>query len=208
MIGSCLVRHLQENPEFSSIILLLRKPLGLSGGKLTEKIVDFRNLPEISSDPKNTIVFCSLGTTIKNAGSQEKFEEADLHAPLALAQLAAKCGFETMVSVSSLGADAGSSNFYLRTKGKMQEGIMATGLKKIIFVQPSLLTGNRKEFRLGEKIAIISSSVWKWLLWGPLKKYRPIEANVVAMAMVRLSLKKENGIHIVGSDQLQIEGKI
>lgn len=208
MVGSFLVKHLQENKLFSSIVLLVRRPSGIRGPKVTEKIVDFHDLPEIKGDAENTIVFCALGTTIKKAGSKEQFEEADLIAPINLARLAQKCGFAAMVTVSSIGAEASASNFYLKTKGRMQEEMIKTGIKKLIFVQPSLLTGPRKEFRAGEKIAIITSVFWKWLLWGGLKKYRPIEAETVAKAMIHLGLTKENGVHMVESDQLQKAGNI
>jgi hypothetical protein len=90
----------------------------------------------------------------------------------------------------------------------MQESIRSIALKKTIFVQPSLLTGPRKEFRFGEKIAIVTSFLWKWMLWGGLKKYRPIAAETVAKAMISCSLTKQDGVHIVLSDQLQKEGAI
>jgi uncharacterized protein YbjT (DUF2867 family) len=208
LVGSFLVEHLQRAKDFSKIILLLRKPLGLKGSKVVEQIVDFEHLPDLHLDGKNTHVFCCVGTTIGKAGSKEIFEKADFHLPINLAQWAKKNGMENMVVISSLGADPASSNFYLRTKGKMQESIRSIGLNKTIFVQPSLLTGPRKEFRFGEKIAIASSFLWKWMLWGALKKYRPIAAETVAKAMISCSLTKEDGVHIVLSDQLQKEGAI
>jgi hypothetical protein len=85
----------------------------------------------------------------------------------------------------------------------MQQSISEIGLETVIFVQPSLLTGPRKEFRFGEKIAILSSYLWSWLLWGPFEKYRPIAAETVAKAMIKLSLTKQKGVHTVLSNQLQ-----
>jgi uncharacterized protein YbjT (DUF2867 family) len=206
LIGSFLVAHLQNSPEYSEIILLLRKPLGINHPKLIERIVDFKTLPAIKFNHSITSLFCCVGTTISKAGSKENFLESDFHVPVLLAEWGKKSGIENMIIVSSIDANKDSGNFYLQTKGKMQEAITQIGLKTTWFAQPSLLTGPRKEFRLGEKIAILTSVFWQWMLWGKLKKYRPIEASIVAKALMLLSLKKETGVHFVLSDALQKEG--
>jgi uncharacterized protein YbjT (DUF2867 family) len=203
LIGTFLVEHLQKAHEFSKIILLVRKPLGLKGEKIKELIVDFEALTLLELNPAESIVFCCVGTTIGKAGSQEIFEKADYHLPVNLAHWCKKQNIPQLLVVSSLGADPLSSNFYLRTKGRMQQSISGIGLETVIFVQPSLLTGPRKEFRFGEKIAILSSYLWRWLLWGPFEKYRPIAAETVAKAMIKLSLIKQKGVHTVLSNQLQ-----
>jgi uncharacterized protein YbjT (DUF2867 family) len=157
LIGTFLVEHLQKAHEFSKIILLVRKPLGLKGEKIKELVVDFEALTLLELNPAESIVFCCVGTAIGKAGSEEIFEKADYHLPVNLAHWCKKQNIPQLLVVSSLGADPLSSNFYLRTKGRMQQSISEIGLETVIFVQPSLLTGPRKEFRLGEKIAILTA---------------------------------------------------
>jgi uncharacterized protein YbjT (DUF2867 family) len=106
--------------------------------------------------------------------------------------------------VSAIGANSNSSNFYTKTKGETEEAIKETGLKSIHIYQPSLLTGDRKEHRLIEKIAAVLMKVIDPLLLGGLKKYRSIPAETVAVAMYKQSLNKEEGVFVYPSDKIKL----
>jgi uncharacterized protein YbjT (DUF2867 family) len=128
-------------------------------------------------------VFCALGTTIRKAGSQAAFRHVDMELPLRAARESLKAGAEQFIVVSSVGADASSKNFYLRTKGEMERELAQLPFKAIHILRPSLLIGKRQEFRLGEALGIMIAPVLDLLTLGPLRKYHSIRAQTVGKAM-------------------------
>ncbi|HCY00506.1 MAG TPA: hypothetical protein DG754_10235, partial [Bacteroidales bacterium] len=146
--------------------------------------------------------YCCLGTTIKKAGSKEAFLEVDLELVVDFANKAKEAGVKRFAVVSSIGANAKSKNFYLNTKGKVEEQLKAIGFKRLVIVQPSLLLGKRNEKRFGEDMGKVLYSVFKFIFIGPLKKYRGIQALDVAKAMIVLA-EQGMGTITVESNVLQ-----
>lgn len=195
LIGELLVKELLADDRVTEVEVLVRKPGITSYPKLRERVIDFSEILKLQG-LSATHVFCCLGTTIKKAGSQEAFREVDYRYVADLAALAARSGCSNFTVVSSVGADAKSGNFYLRTKGEMEEAVKTSGIPSIVIMRPSMLLGDRKEFRFGE-------AVGKWvmkgvnpLLQGSWVKYRAVEAAAVARAMLRLSALNTPGITI------------
>lgn len=183
LVGGHLLTRLLAHPAYSRVEVLVRRALPISDPKLAQRVVDFEHLhasPDIAADD----MFCCLGTTIGKAGSQEAFRRVDHDYALALGNLAKSAGARQFLMVSSLGADAKSSVFYSRVKGETERDIVAIGLPKVIFMQPSILLGERQEVRSGEKLAILVGRLIAPILIGPLRKYRPIHADHVAAAML------------------------
>ncbi len=200
LTGIELIKLLEADTTYNNIFALTRRALSVSTHKTT-----LINQPiEIPSETKITTVFCALGTTIKKAGSKDAFRLVDYDMIIELADWAKQRGVIKFVVISSLGANAKSSNFYLKTKGQLESRLKTMGFNTLIIVRPSLLTGNRHEFRIGEKLSKTILSILHPLLLGKLKKYRSIEAWQVAKAMVELANNKENDIFIIESDQLSI----
>ncbi|MFV0279736.1 MAG: NAD(P)H-binding protein [Rhodoblastus sp.] len=137
---------------------------------------------------------CALGTTIRTAGSREAFARVDRDYVAAFAQLGAGAGAARFALVSSAGADPASSNFYLRVKGEAEAAVRAAGFAHIEIAWPGLLTGKREEHRIGEKIAAPVLAAFAPLMVGGLAKYRPIEAAIVARALVHALEKPESGL--------------
>jgi len=167
--------------------------------------VDFDHLLESKPEfktPTPSVAICCLGTTIKNAGTLEAFRRVDLDYVVHFAIFAKKLGITKFMVISSIGANSGSSNQYLKTKGEMEDRIAELGFEAICFIEPSLLVGNRGEFRLGEKLGGLAGGVLSPLLIGPLRKYRPISMDIVAKAMAQLSTKMEIGIHKIRYNDL------
>lgn len=146
--------------------------------------------------------YCCLGTTMKKAGSKEAFLKVDLEMVVAFANKAKKAGIRHMAVVSSIGANPKTSNFYLKTKGQMEEKLKTMGFSRLVIVRPSLLLGKRNETRPAEDFGKVIFSVLGFLMAGPLKKYRGIQAHDVAKAMVAL-LEKDSGVEVVESDKLK-----
>lgn len=170
LIGSELLRQLRTNRAFTKITIPSRHDLT-------------RPLPP-SIYPE--VVFCCLGTTIKKAGSQEAFREIDHHMIIRVAREARVKGARHFVVVSAMGADPQSRIFYNRVKGEMETELKTLGYPMVTIIHPSLLLGDRKEFRLGERIAAVMMTVGSPLI--P-KKWKAVKASEVAKMMMQLALK-------------------
>jgi uncharacterized protein YbjT (DUF2867 family) len=185
LVGRFLLNDLLSRDRYERVIALVRSDLGLSSPKLSTARVDFAALD--STAPGDACagadLFCTLGTTIKKAGSQDAFRRVDHDAVLAFARWGLAHGARRFFVVTALGADAASSVFYNRVKGEVERDIARLGFAETHVFRPSLLLGPREEFRLGEAIASRISKPLGFLFSGPLAKYRPIEAERVAHAM-------------------------
>ena len=188
LVGKELIMALLENMDFGNVTAVVRKQSILTNPRLKQiKLSDFSKLMDLRDKLKAGIFFCCVGTTIKTAGSKEEFARVDLEIPKEIARLAESLEIPSLVAISSIGADAGSSNFYLRTKGEMEIAVREIYHGNLKFVRPSLLMGNRDEFRFGEKVSAAFMKGFGWLFAGPFKKYKGIYASDVARAMIKIS---------------------
>lgn len=203
LIGGHLVRFLLEQPEYGRVVVLVRRPLGLADPKLEERVVELDRLEEHRSLFAVDDLFCCLGTTMKKAGSQAAFRRVDYDYPLTAARLGREAGVKRYLLVTAMGADPHSRIFYNRVKGEVEEAIAGLGLPALLIFQPSLLLGERQEFRFGETVAAMLNSLIGPLMIGPLAPYRAIEGQTVARAMVRAALEGPPGIRRYRSDELQ-----
>lgn len=202
LVGGHLVRRLLDAEAWNRIVTLGRRPLDLDHPKLEQRTVDFDRLADADLPPTDD-AFCCLGTTIKKAGSEEAFRTVDFEYVVAFARAARQHGAEQFVVVSAMGADASSRIFYNRLKGEMEEAVAAVGFDAVQVVRPALLLGERDEHRLGERAWQLLMQPAAPLMLGPLRKYRPIEADAVAAAMVAAAQVRTPGVHVYESDELQ-----
>lgn len=192
LVGSHVLSLLLESRHYSSVTAVTRKPTGHSHPKLVEIIGDSDHLPDL---PVVQDVFCALGTTIAVAGSKAAFRKIDHDYPLAIARQTASAGASQYLLVSSVGADKKSPNFYLHTKGELEEELAALPFRGLHVFRPSFLIGDRTEKRSGERVGIVMARVLKPFLLGSLRKYRAIPAAAVARAMVEAGVRAEYGRH-------------
>jgi uncharacterized protein YbjT (DUF2867 family) len=206
LVGSELTNLLLANDHYECVKIFVRKKIDLQHPKLVQVVNDLSNPEEISSEITGDDLYCCLGTTRKKAGSKEAFEWVDLQLPLKVAEIALKNEVRKYLVVSSIGAKPESRNFYLRTKGNMEKGLLAMNFENIGIVRPSILLGQRKERRLGEEAGKIIIRIFSFLFSGPLKKYKGIQAETVARAMIRLANTVNKRV-ILESHKLQDTGK-
>lgn len=201
LTGSFLLQQLAQDKNFEKIIVLSRKAMKPALPKVKEILVDFDNIGKYDFWPDADVLFCCIGTTIKKVGSQEAFRKVDYQIPVALAEQCAlyNVGFHLM---SSIGANAQSKNFYLRTKGETEEAIKQIDLPYLYIYRPSFLMGPRQERRIGESIGKVFSVLTYPLMLGPLKKYRGIHVSKIADSMIKNTVDFEWGVHILESDQI------
>lgn len=183
LIGTHLLNLLINNPDYSTVRILIRRPVEFSHPKLEKKLVDFNDMESFRLALEGTeVIFCCIGTTMKKMkGDKEAYRKIDYDIAIHAAQLGKACGCEKFVLVSAVGADRSSRNFYLKLKGETEEGVQASGIESVYILRPSLLIGNRKEFRAGEKLATWLMPLFAFLLPA---RYRPVKASDVAKAMV------------------------
>jgi dTDP-4-dehydrorhamnose reductase len=190
LVGNLLLQYCLDSNKVSKLSIFVRKNIDVQHPKLTQHICDANTVENVKEFIQADVVFNCLGTTLKVAGSKEAQYAIDCTYPIKVANIAATNGVKTMVNISSVGASS-TGNFYLKTKDAMEQGVInAIGRKGAYFVRPSFLTGLRKELRLGEKIGIWSFKLINPLLIGSAKKYKSINATIVAKAMLQIALSK------------------
>ncbi len=201
LIGQSLTQLLLNSKDYGQVIALVRKPLGIQHEKLKEITVNFDHLADMEDFPKADDIFCTLGTTIKKAGSQEAFYKVDYTYPMELAKRALKEGAQRFFLVTALGANMNSRNFYSRVKGELEDKISFLDYRTIYIFKPSLLRGNRSENRPGERFAQAITRIIPFI--GPWKKYRPIHVDKVADAMMKVAKQEDKGCYFYQSEIMQ-----
>tara|TARA_B100000683_G_scaffold41638_1_gene36991 strand:+ start:506 stop:1156 length:651 start_codon:yes stop_codon:yes gene_type:complete len=186
LIGSNLLKSLEYDTYFSKVNVITRKPIHFKNSKFKNIVIDFNDINSIQNSLKNCqIVFVSIGTTQSKVNwDLKKYKKIDYEIPINIAKEAKKLNINKYLIVSSAGADINARGFYLSLKGQIENDIIKIGIKNTFIFRPSLLMGNRKEKRIGEKIAQVIMPIFSFLL--P-KKYRPINAESVAKSMINLS---------------------
>jgi uncharacterized protein YbjT (DUF2867 family) len=204
LIGSKLLNILLLKPDYDEILVLVRKELAVKHNKLIQLIVDYDELDRYKKAITGHALFCCLGSTRKKTPDLTEYRKIDHDYPLKLAELAKENGIAQYHLVSAIGANAKSSNFYSKMKGETENDIKHIGLRCLHIYRPSLLTGNREESRVGERIAIWLMQVINPFLVGNLKKYGSIPAAIVALAMFKESTQNSDGTFIHPSDKIRI----
>lgn len=203
LIGQCLLRRLVEDSRYDRVLALTRRALPFNHPKLEVISANLDTLSDVMPVLKADDWFCALGTTIKQAKSKEAFRRVDYDYPLALGRQAASSGAEQFLLVSAMGASADSSIFYSRVKGEVERDLSTLSIPKLYFFRPSLLLGERTEYRRGERIGAVVMKGIHPLLIGPFRKYRAIEGDEVAAAMIKAANSIVNpGVHIYLSDRI------
>lgn len=198
LVGSQLHALALSDERITSVTAPTRRALPIHS-KLHNPIIDFEELPEADWWHADAVL-CALGTTIKQAGSQSAFRTVDHDYVLAAAKRSKAAGCRIFVLNSSLGADACSSNFYLKVKGEIENDLAELGFESLTFIRPSLLDGGpRPERRYGEEIGLWFGKRLNALI--P-KRYRPISTQAVAKAMLGAALRPKSGLHIIESSAL------
>ena len=199
LVGSHVLQLLLADSAWTRVATIGRRLIPQRHDKLEQRIVDFDSLTDL---PHIDDVFCCLGTTIKQAGSPEAFRRVDHDYVVALAQAGLHTGATQFLLVSAIGADPAARVFYSRVKGETEADVRKLPYRAIQIFRPSLLLGERAEFRLGERIAMMAAPLLSWLLFGRLRRYRPIHAAVVARAMTRIALEAPRGPNVLEYDAM------
>jgi len=202
LTGGIVLDKLLADERYSSIKLFSRKPSGVEHAKVKEYVVDLLNLEDSAADFTADEVYCCIGTTKKKTPDQKEYHKIDYGIPVAAAKLCVTNGVNTFIVISSMGANEKSSIFYSRTKGEMENAVLNEEILHKYVLRPGLIKGNRKEVCSGEKVTAAVMSFLDLFMLGGLKKYRSIQAERIAEAMVRLANDKPD-LSILDSGMIQ-----
>lgn len=189
LIGQALAPRLAVDHD---LLLIGRRPAGVAGAE--ERIAPMDEWSAVLAGEAIDVAISTLGTTIRQAGNWEAFRAVDATAVLRFARAARAAGARQMLSVSSVGANAGARNNYLAMKGAAEDGLAALGFERLDIIRPGLLRGDRgDDRRLGERIGSAISPVANLLLRGRLDRFAAIDGERVAAGIAALVGAKGNG---------------
>ena len=181
LIGKKLIFELSKKD--SEVIAIARRSVSNLPENVSLLEINFDDFLENGILPSCDHIYICLGTTIKKAGSQSEFKKVDFDYCVSFAKKAREAGATKISLVSSVGANPYAKNFYLKTKGEVEEEIKKIDFKYINIFRPSLLLGRREENRFLEKIGQNLSSFINLFLIGSLRKYRSIKSSNVAYCL-------------------------
>ena len=204
LVGNQVLKQLLQDNDYSEVKIFVRRSTGISHDKLIECIIDFNQLSDVKDQITGDVLFSCLGTTLKQAGSKAAQYTVDYTYQYEFAKLAQANGVKDYLLVSSTSASPQSKFFYSRIKGELEEAVKALDFKRVIILQPSVLTGDRESKRMGEGIgAIIANGLGR--IFPALKKYRSISGGMVAKALIHFSkISKEQKVKVYQLDELFI----
>ncbi|MDQ0063897.1 NAD(P)H-binding protein [Paenibacillus harenae] len=213
LVGAALLRLLLADPKAKAVTVLARRPLDAAATagleamrpKLRIIVASFDDLDTALQDVEADIVYCTLGTTIKAAGSQEAFRLVDLEYPLALARYAKRVNASQFAVITAMGASKSSAFFYSRVKGELEEELAKLEIPLLHIFRPSLLLGQRSAKRLGETVGAWLATALGFTMVGPLRKYRAIRGERVAAAMIHATGIGRAGQHGQGQHDRSVQ---
>jgi uncharacterized protein YbjT (DUF2867 family) len=193
-VGNLALDALLDSTDISRVYAITRRPLGREHPRLANRIVQFEQIESQLKGLTCHAALCCLGTTMRQAGSEQAFRQVDFDAVLAFARTAKAAQAQRFVVVSSAGADPKSKNFYLRTKGEMEEALAGVGFTSLDILQPSLLLGWRREIRPLELLGAAFAPLINPFLTGKREPFRAIPARTVAAAMAGVTRSGRRGV--------------
>ena len=194
LTGGYVLDALLAAPDVSRVVALSRRPLGRDHPRLANRIVQFERLAAQLQGVSCDVALCCLGTTIRQAGSQERFRAVDLDCVLTFARVAKAANAQRFIVMSSVGADPQARNLYLRTKGEMEEQLASVGFASLDILQPSVLLAWRAEMRPLELGFRLLMPLLNPLLLGRYTAWRGIQARTVAAAMLGATRSGRRGV--------------
>lgn len=183
-VGSYLLKDLLNHPDYQQVTIVVRKHPGFCHPKLKVLIGDYQTLPGLKDAIEGDEVFIALGTTRKKTPNRVEYYQADHDYPVLAAKIAGERGAGSVFVVTAIGSDANSGIFYVRTKGKTEQDILALNFAHTHLFRPSLIMGKRKEFRLWERTVLILWPLFHPVLTGKWSRYRGMQAKDIARAII------------------------
>jgi uncharacterized protein YbjT (DUF2867 family) len=202
-VGSRLLQRLLQRPDLAAVVVVARGTAPLTHARLRWVRAGLDDLGGALAGVQASEAHCCLGTTMRQAGSRAAFRAVDLDGVAAFAAAARASGARFFGLVSAAGADPRARNFYLRTKGEAEAQVAALAFDSLAIMQPGLLRGARREFRLGERIGQVVAPLADRVMLGPLSRYRSVPVETVARALDAAARNPLPGTHRLGPADME-----
>jgi uncharacterized protein YbjT (DUF2867 family) len=194
LVGKYALDAFLDAPDIGRVFAVTRRPLGREHPRLANRIVQFDNMEAQLKGTTCDVAVCCLGTTLRQAGSESAFRRVDVDYVLAFARTAKAAQAQRFVVVSSTAADAGSKNFYLRTKGEMEDAVAGVGFVSLDILQPGPLLSLRSQMRVLELGAMLVMPLVNPFLRGEREAFRGISAQTVGAAILGATRSGRKGV--------------
>ena len=201
LIGNHLLNCILKDDYYQKIKLFIRTKIDIGDPRVEIIYDDFKNKDNLEKTIIGDDCFFCIGTTKKDTPNKKEYRRIEYDIPVNIAKVAKLNSINSFFYVSSMGANSSVSNSYLRNKGQVEDVLVSLNFDKIAILKPSLLLGNRKKFRLAERIAQFVMTKMSFIFFGKMKKYKPIKAINVAKAIINIS-KNNYQIKFFESDKL------
>lgn len=194
-VGMQALQALIKNPHLKQLTLLGRTPIP----NLTADFVQQHkiNIFEPSSYTEylngQTTAICTLGVGQPSKVSREEFVKTDKTAVLDFAKACKKVGIKHFELLASVGIDAQSSSFYLKTKGELVEALKALDFECLSVFEPSMILTPKNRYGIGQAILLNVWPLLKPFLIGSARKYRGIPVDVLGTAMALNVFENKSG---------------
>ena len=189
LIGKSILLKLLKSENYSRVKAFVRSEIEIDHPKLDIIITDFSKLDEIEYLLNVDECYFCIGTTRRKTPRKTDYIKIEYELPIKIAEICKRNAINKFIYISSLGASPNAAGLYLKNKGKTENDLKNLKFKKLIIVRPSILVGERKENRIGEKLGLLIMNSLSILLMGKLKKYKPIKAMVVANSIFKIANK-------------------
>ncbi|WP_418639482.1 NAD(P)H-binding protein [Winogradskyella sp.] len=196
LTGGFVLQKLIEDERYDTIKLFSRSKIEGLPDKVQQFIGDLLELNQFKTDFTADDVYCCIGTTAKKTPDKTLYKKIDYGIPVAAAKLSKENNIPTFLVISAMGANKNSTVFYNKTKGEMENSVLKQQIKNTYVLRPSLIGGDRQETRLLEKIGLVIFKVIQPIFIGKLKKYKIVNAETIAQAMIGLANTKYSEVII------------
>lgn len=204
LVGQALIRAAVGRSDIRLVAIARREVPLPPGARMEVLVAEPEGWADAIAAANADAVVCALGTTIRRVGGdQQAFRAVDHDLVLAVARAAKTAGVRQFIVVSSVGASLATKNFYLRTKGEVEQALAKLGLTRLDFIRPGLLRGQRGERRPAEKLAMFAAPLADLVLNGGYRKYRSVRDGVIARALIGLAKEKPAGRFVHEYDAIQ-----
>lgn len=203
LVGLHTVQKLLDCAHYDVVYAVSRNGIVLVHPKLHQVLADYQSIDNQIDKLKVDHLFSALGSTKRKTPNLADYYQVDHHYPLKVVRILKERGCTQVCLVSALGADPGANNFYMRLKGEVERDLIQEGVLGTHILRPSLIRGDRKEVRIGEGLAAGLFTVLDPLLLGKCRKYRSIQAERIASAMVNIAPLGWEGVYVYTTDLIE-----
>lgn len=197
LVGEQVLQQLLEDDAFQKVIILTRRAMTYKHPKLENIVNDLTDVRSLLKNEKVDVLFSCLGTTRKKTPDLNQYRHIEISIPETIAYNLKSNGLSQIHYISAIGVKENSDNFYIKIKNEAEKAMSAVGVNALYIYRPSLIVGDRKDYRALEKLGAFLFKGLNFLMWGGMKKYRSVDGMKIAAKMIAQSKKPMPGQHII-----------